>query len=478
MQVAVSADPDGASAAGQPRLSPDSGAASEHGRANSASAIRRRVCDDPDMRIPRHAAVISAAAAAVLCIAELAAAASAAAAPASHWRAVEVPTAAHGIDGALTGIGCPGTSCVAGGGYYDSATRNAVPMITAESSGKWSSERALQLPGNVVATGDNATVSAMACPSSKVCLAVGYYTTTAAPLQGFIATGHGTSWQRAVAASLPANAASPPAGYLTGISCTSPGECLAVGGYTDSAGDGEAMVQAQSHGKWLRATAVKSPANAAANPSAHLVGVSCPKAGDCVAVGAYTTKSFDEEVMAAVQTKGRWAQATQIQLPAGASPEPQAALNAVACASPQYCVAVGNYVDTDQHQQALAVTRAHGGWQRAADVHKLLPSNANAGDSYGDLNGVTCPAAGSCLAVGSYENKQAATVPLAITQAKGVWGRAAEVGLPPRALAGSAQVAFLYAVSCGSRLCTAVGGYTASTRTTQGLAAIRSSTGN
>ena len=105
------------------------------------------------------------------------------------------------------------------------------------------------------------------------------------------ATESSGSWSQAVVAPAPSNADSNPEAYFDGIDCPTAGTCTAVGSYTDSSGHTQALAAAASGGTWGPATEVTAPSNAAPDPDANLTGVSCTSAGNCEAVGEYGNDS-------------------------------------------------------------------------------------------------------------------------------------------------------------------------------------------
>lgn len=397
-----------------------------------------------------------------------------AAARSSGWHSTAVLSPAGGSYGNLGAIACTAKgSCTAGGSYEATATKSREPMIVTESSGRWARGVAIRLPANSARTDGSATIAAFACPSRSDCVAVGNYTLPTNALHGLITTGHARSWSTARAPVLPAGSAATGESYLTGVSCTRPGSCVAVGGYTTLASSGEAMAETESGGHWRRALTIRPPADASGNPSAHLSAVSCPKAGDCVAVGGYTTKSLDEEVMAAVEARGKWGRALEIRMPADAPAEPLAELYSVSCPSGRTCMAVGSYFTTADRGLPLTVAESGGRWRRAIGLTGL-PAGAEKANQDATLNGVTCSGS-SCVAVGSYVTTAAVSMAMAISESDGRWSRAVEVSTPPHAARGSAQSATLFGVACrGATDCTAVGQYVNGTRVNEAMAVSRS----
>jgi hypothetical protein len=342
-------------------------------------------------------------------------------------------------------------------------------MIVAK-SGKWASERELRLPAGALAEDQRATVASITCPAATSCVAVGSDATPAG-LGGFIATGHGSKWGRAFSPRWPPGTIKPPVGYLTGVTCTGRRTCVAVGGYTNAAGNGEPMVVAESRGHWGRAAAIRLPANAVANPDAHLTAVSCPRARDCVAVGTYTIKDNQGEALAVAEAKGRWGRATEVRLPS-VNVEPSADLYSVSCVKPGTCVAVGSYV-TGSATDALAVAKSGGRWRRAVGLTALPSGAAEGGSASANLNGVSCSAS-ACLAVGQYLDEQGGDLSMAISESRGKWSRGVSVGPPAHAATGSAQSEDLFAVAClRGGPCMAVGDYTTKSKVLEAMVASR-----
>jgi hypothetical protein len=145
----------------------------------------------------------------------------------------------------------------------------------------------------------------------------------------------------------------------------------------------------------------------------------------------------------------------------------------VSCAAELDCVAVGSYSNTSRYTVTLEAAASGGRWQRARFL--LPPSNASHPNPEAALNGVSCTAAGSCVAVGQYQDERGGLVAMAIAESSGRWGKAVQVGPPSPAAAGAAQSSTLFAVTCrAGGSCTAVGDYTDKAGNDQAMAAERS----
>ena len=293
-----------------------------------------------------------------------------------------------------------------------------------------------------------------------------------------IGTAAASTWGQAVEFAPPSNAASNPHAFLGSISCHAPGSCSAVGGYMSSvAGEEEQLMAAtETGGTWGQPTAIGLPANAwaAGFGARELNSIACPESGSCVAAGRYRDVSGDHDfhAMIATQTDGTWAQAIEITPPSNAStttPEPYAGLHSVACSAPGSCVAVGDYSTTTEGEQAMVATETSGTWGQAVEV--TAPTNAATGtESIVEFTEVSCPASGSCVAVGRYADTAEHGQAMVATETSGTWGRAVEIASPTNAE--SNPIAFLGSIDCSAPAsCTAVGSYQDNTGHTQAMTA-------
>ncbi len=131
----------------------------------------------------------------------------------------------------LDSVACPSTtSCTAVGSWSGGASSNE-PVLLTGSGTSWAQIQ-VPLPANAASNPD-ASLRWVACPSTTSCVAVGSYTDSSGKDQGLLLTGSGTTWT-AAEAPLPGNTASNPGAYLSAVACPSTISCVAVGGYTDS----------------------------------------------------------------------------------------------------------------------------------------------------------------------------------------------------------------------------------------------------
>jgi hypothetical protein len=262
-------------------------------------------------------------------------------------------------------------------------------------------------------------------------------------------------------APLPANAAADPAVVVSHSACTDLGTCVAVGSYGDTNGVQQSLIETYSSGAWSPSEGAL-PTDADATRGASLDAVSCPASGSCVAIGSYFDRDGNQQAFVDTLAHGAWAPVVA-SLPPNAAANPDAQLHGISCATTNSCVAVGTYdaKDAAVERPALIEILSGGTWTPLAAP---LPSNAGSGN----LNGVSCPADGSCAAVGTYNVMRNAsglviedTLPLVETLASGTW-TPSEGAIPAAAdtaTLDAESVQFLGDFCDPTGLCQAVGTY-------------------
>jgi hypothetical protein len=373
--------------------------------------------------------------------------------------AVRAPDSTRVVRSAgLFSISCTAAGWCTAGGDYQAAGRRIEPMVAAQSRGRWSRSVPLVLPKGAAAQ-PYAQVNGIACRSAGNCVAVGDYEYgRSRNPQAFIATSARGKWARAFTPGLPPDASSPASAQLESVTCARNGACTAIGSYQDSAGGAQTMALAKPAGKaWLRATEIASPLNAAANPDAFMTGISCSAPGTCAAVGNYSVSPSQFEAMGAVESRGTWHRATEIAAPRGAIASTFTALTSISCLASGPCLGVGQYAISAMQSRAMAVTESGGRFGRAMAITAVPRGASSRPSSY--LQGVSCRPSGICFAVGGGRNRAGRSVAMYVVRSDGRW-QAAFLPAPDGASAGRAQLSALYGVSCTGRArCSAVGYY-------------------
>ncbi len=234
------------------------------------------------------------------------------------------------------------------------------------------------------------------------------------------------------------------ASVLSAVSCPSARTCTAVGDLTDAAGDGVTLAEHWSGGRWAAARTPGLPGSA----TGLLFGVSCPTPRWCAAVGSVTGEDGVTEPLAERWTGARWT-VTRIAPIAGRRGAEVAYLAAVSCAAPARCVAVGyagNAAGTSG--RAIVARLGTGGWS-------TQPAPAPSGISADFLSAVSCSSRSRCTAVGDALRRTG----LATVLAARLDGRRWSLQTAPTPL--GATTAMLAGVSCpAADSCTAVGSFT------------------
>ena len=290
---------------------------------------------------------------------------------------------------------------------------------------------------------------------------------TAAPA---MAVASGWVWSRARTLTLPPGAATAPGSQsaeLESVTCGPPSRCTAVGSFRDPAGSDQSMVVEGSSARWQRPIELALPMGAYAAPgSQHAVleAVSCPAAGECVAVGYFTDGSGSSQPLAVTETAGVWGAPVQIALPENAASAPGAqssALYSVSCGGRGVCEAVGYFTDTLGNEQSLTIAFADGSWGQPQELTLPLRANPFAGAQASALYAVACSGPDSCEAIGSYTDLFDNAEPIGASERGGVWREAIQLSLPPGALGVAAyQHSYLFSIACPRGYCVAVGSYT------------------
>lgn len=333
---------------------------------------------------------------------------------------------------------------------------------------------AVSLPsGAATGNSQNALIYQVACPAAGDCLGVGGYTDTSANNQALIDTESDGTWSSSnVAASTLPDAGSPPRPNLTGVACPSLGDCVAVDAYDDASDNEQGLIDTESGGAWTPSEAPLAGVQPVfSNPGVEVADVACPAIGACIGIGSYVGSDTYEHGLIEAQTPSGWS-ASEAPLPTAtydSSSDPN--FYDVSCSAPGSCATVGYYTDSSGNQQGLLDTDAGGSWTATElDLSALASAGEPAAtDPQASVTAVSCPSAGDCTAVGTYEDAAGAFVALQVSEVGGQWQAASALSLPGDASTspdGSGDPIqndlYVNGVSCSSAGdCTAVGSYDA-----------------
>jgi hypothetical protein len=209
------------------------------------------------------------------------------------------------------------------------------------------------------------TVLDIACPSAGNCYAVG----TRSYKSTFAEHWNGSSW------TITAMPNPGTGGFLEGVACATKTSCFAVG--TPS-------IEHWNGHRWSLVAAPKSIAG-------FLRRISCPGVASCFAVGDRGTRQGATRTVIAHWNGQSWSVMT--------TPAPRdliEVLTDIACQSRLSCFAVGGYSDGRDGSTYPMIYRWDGTrWSR------MTPAATPGGNDESPLNGIACPSASSCVAVGA-----------------------------------------------------------------------------
>ena len=258
-----------------------------------------------------------------------------------RWgRAIGVP----GL-GRIVSVSCPSAgNCAAVGSVSVVSMRN----------GRWG--RAIAVPGlGALNKGGDAQVVSLSCASAGNCAVGGDYTDGGQNGQGFVAAERNGRWGRAI--EVPGVAALNKGGnaHLGSVSCASAGNCAAAGTYGQPYGLG--FVAVEKNGVWGKATSVPGLA-ALTGRLAEATSVSCASPGNCAAVGDYSNDSGGRtHGFVAVERHGRWGKAIEVPGLGALNEGGGAFVSEVSCAPAGTCSAGGSYTDRHHHFQGFVVSQ-------------------------------------------------------------------------------------------------------------------------
>jgi hypothetical protein len=357
-------------------------------------------------------------------------------------------------DATLNSVACPAAGACVAVGSYQAVGGDPAGLLLSQTGGVWSGSATAELPAGASPYPDVNLASA-SCGSAGNCAAAGNYVDGGYNQQGLLINYRKGVWRPGVRVALPAGAGANPEVTLNAISCAAAGDCTAVGSYANAAGNPAAFAVSESDWRWGAAQALAPPAAAGAPGSSSLVAVSCTAVGDCTAAGWFTDGSGAIQGLLTTQSNGQWAGGVEAELPTATASQPNVTLSSVACSAPGTCAAVGEYDDADSHQQGLLLTQSDGGWSAGAEAS--LPGNALPTQA-ATLNSVGCTGAGYCTAVGEYTDSAATFQGVVIGESGGAWQQGVEAVLPAAA-AGNQDVT-LDSVACVAyETCVVAGNY-------------------
>jgi hypothetical protein len=292
--------------------------------------------------------------------------------------------------GSFAAITCPtATTCFAAGSYGDTQHKYLQPLVGRLANGKWTLTRA-PVP-NAPPDTSRGSLSGVACPTPKLCFAVGAYDTdygAGVHNRTLIEQWNGSRWT--IASRIrPADSAR---SALLDVECPSPRLCFAVGQWDNVKSGRAEVLLLQWNGKmWSIRHAPHPPPKAI---DSGLAAITCSSGTSCFAVGTYSKSKYLGQSLVQ-QWNGRgWA---VVGSPNPPKPNNQVVgLTGVSCASATSCLAVGHGGTSGEDATPTPLSLR---WTGARWVIVSTPTAPRY--SLYALNGVACPAGNACLSVGT-----------------------------------------------------------------------------
>ena len=245
----------------------------------------------------------------------------------TKWTPQSVSQPIGAVGSELSAVSCSSASaCTTVGGYL---TLSGEVNLAERWNGSVWVPQSIPTPGDPTLPFLPRELASVSCPTATDCTTVGNYTVPSTGVDVTLAEQwKGSEW---TVEATPNPAAADRYSQLTGVSCSDPVACTAVGVYYDSSNLEHMLVEAWNGETW----SIQTAPNPVGFAQTWLNGVSCTSTSSCTAVGAESSTS---QTLALAE---HWNGLTwSIQpTPSGLA----GVLTAVSCTTSQACTAVGMY---------------------------------------------------------------------------------------------------------------------------------------
>src|SRR5207302_5694680 len=337
------------------------------------------------------------------------------------WALQTTPNPSGTTTAALLGVSCTSSSACEAVGYATNSSNVTSTLAMRWNGTSWSAQATPNPSGQPVSE-----LLSVSCATATACTAAGYAGTSANDSSTLAERWNGSSWalqatpnpsgatvsnlngvtcatvslRMAVGSSGPSPSSAAPLSELwngtawtietnlattaafDAVACVSATACTAVGTLNGRARG--PYVEVWNGSVW----ASRSSVDPIVGGPAVLTGVACTSASTCTAAGFYSTGSNVHTVL--VESGPSWTTGAPVE-PKGAT---TSGFTGISCASTATCIAVG-YDDNGTGQVNLAERLKGGRW-------KILPTPNPSGATTSYLQGVSCPGASACEAVGAF----------------------------------------------------------------------------
>ncbi len=257
------------------------------------------------------------------------------------WGGIEPVTGTstyHMAGSTISSMSCSAPGDCSAVGTTQKGLHGQPPFVLDETSGVWG--RPTAVPGlAALSSGGTDFVISLSCASAGSCAASGTYRAQSGVTQSFLVDETNGVWGKAF--NIPGIVAldGRHLEQLNAIACGSPGTCSAGGAYGNGSHE-QAFLVNEVRGRWGTPMLIAGLATLNQGHFTSLTGISCTSAGNCGAIGDYTGKEGYVQAFALNETKGVWGGATEVGAPSFAGAV-GAHANAISCTSSSSCAIVG-----------------------------------------------------------------------------------------------------------------------------------------
>ncbi len=257
--------------------------------------------------------------------------------------------------GSIESVSCGAAgACSAGGVFSDSSGHQA--FVVNQVQGVWGTAELIP-GGETLNAGGFAAVDSVSCSAPGDCAAGGSYLDSSANSQAFVADEVSGTW--GTAHELPDSGTLNSGGNaaVMSVSCTTSGNCSAGGSYSAGPNDFQALVASEVSGVWGDAQEVPGSGTLNAGGIGAISSVSCTTPGNCAAVGDYHDGSMRSQSLIVSEAQGVWQSAIETPGTAALNAGGGASTESVSCVAPGNCEAGGFYTGVQGLNQAFVVSR-------------------------------------------------------------------------------------------------------------------------
>ncbi len=286
---------------------------------------------------------------------------------------------------------CPSSGhCTAAGYFYD-VNEHSQAFVADQSSGVWHGAIEIGAAFNI---GHYASLESVSCSSAGNCVAGGFFSDALSHQQAMVLSEHDGHWGDPVNVTATMNISGQADMYR--VSCATDASCVAVGWVGVGANEYQSVIMEKKNGLWGAPFEVATVLNA--QKYGYLQTVSCPTAGNCSAGGVYTDAQGNSQVFAISQVNGFWG--SPLTLLAGLNTGGSAFPNQISCSTNANCSMVGSFSqDPTGVSQGFGIDEVNGQWKSPHD----LTSTVNLGGRAA-ANSVSCTSPGNCVSGGYFSN--------------------------------------------------------------------------